>query len=78
MVTYCTETNMVAARVRQVEVNVRVQRVDGVTDTAELKCDVHLLVARELPDLAAQLRAGDELCTRDVFVEGLRYRAALN
>ncbi len=77
MVTYRTEADMIAARIRQVEVNVRIQRVDGVTDAAELECDVHLLVARELPHLAAQFRAGDELCTRDIFVEGLRYRAAL-
>ena len=51
--TYRAEAYVLATRVRQIEVNGRVQWVNGVALATKLECDVHLLVAGELPDVTA-------------------------
>ena len=64
---------MIATGIRQVEVDVRVQRVDGEAHAAEFEGDIDLLIARELPDLATEFRTAYELRARNVLVESLRY-----
>ena len=71
--TYCTKADVIATRIRQVEVNVCVQRVDGEAHAAEFEGDIDLLVAWELPDLATEFRTAYELRARNVLVESLRY-----
>ena len=71
--TYRPKAHAVPVVVRRVQVEVRVERVDWETNAAELKGDVNLLVARDLPDFAGEVAAGDELCVGHVTVERFRY-----
>lgn len=70
--TYGAKADVIAPRVRQIEVNVRVQRVNGEAHAAEFESDIDLLVARELPDVTTEFRTAYKLCARNVLIEGLR------
>ena len=71
--TYRPKADAVPVIVRRIQVEVCVEGVDRETDAAELKGDVNLLVARDLPDFAREVAAGDELCVGHVTVERFRY-----
>ena len=70
--TYRAKAYVLATRVRQIEVNGRVQWVDGVALATELECDIHLLVAGELPDVTADFLPAYKRGIRNVLVECLR------
>lgn len=54
MSTNRAEADGVSLPVRHVEVDVGVQRVHWVADPGKFEGDVHLLVARQLPDLPVE------------------------
>lgn len=75
--TYRTKADAIASGVRQVEINIRIQRVNGESVAAEFEGNIDLLVAWKLPHVTTELRAAYKLCAGNVFVECLRYRTAL-